>query len=197
MARAVLDQLRAQFGHVVVETHEQHGDDTAVIQRDHVAEVARFLRDTPVLAFNMLVDITAVDHLGRRDETERFEVVYHLYSLQHRHRVRLKVRVGDVDPHVPTLSRLWGAANWAEREVWDMYGIRFDGHPDLRRILLYESFKGFPLRKDFPLDGEQAIVDEGPVTTEGVCTPIPEDAPHLPVIDHADEQARDYVRSRP
>jgi NADH-quinone oxidoreductase subunit C len=103
------------------------------------------------------VDVTAVDFLGR---TPRFEVVYHLYSMSQGHRLRVKILVEEADPAVPSLSALWHAANWLEREVWDMFGIRFDGHPDLRRILMYPEFQGHPLRKDYPVAKRQPLVPE-------------------------------------
>jgi NADH-quinone oxidoreductase subunit C len=103
----------------------------------------------------MLVDLTAVDYLG---EKPRFELVYHLLSLEHNHRVRIKARVDEASPEIDTTVPLWAAANWMEREVWDMYGIRFRGHPDLRRILLYEEFEGHPLRKDYPKEKRQPLI---------------------------------------
>src|SRR5438876_76098 len=101
--------------------------------------------------------LTAVDYLGR---TPRFEVVYQLYSLSLNHRLRVKVPVPEDDPVVPTASGVWKSANWAEREAWDMFGIRFAGHPDLRRILMYPEFEGHPLRKDYPVDKRQPLVPE-------------------------------------
>jgi NADH-quinone oxidoreductase subunit C len=103
----------------------------------------------------MLVDLTAVDYLG---ETPRFEVVYHLLSLKHNHRVRIKARVLESAPEIDTVISVWPAAGWMEREVWDLYGIRFRGHPDLRRILLYEEFEGHPLRKDYPKEKRQPLI---------------------------------------
>src|SRR5206468_1510138 len=102
-------------------------------------------------------DETAVDYLG---QTPRFEVVCHLVSLTHGRRLRVKIQVPEEDPVVPSLVPLWKSANWMEREVWDMYGIRFSGHPDLRRILMYEEFVGHPLRKDYPVNKRQPLVPE-------------------------------------
>ncbi len=118
-------------------------------------ELLRCLRDDPDLEFEMLTDVTAVDYLGREP---RFEVVYHLYSLSRSHRVRIKARVPEDDCQIDTLVEVWPVANWLEREVWDMYGIRFRGHPDLRRLLLYEEFEGHPLRKDDPKERRQPLV---------------------------------------
>ena len=157
---AILADLRQRFGAAVVETHDQHGDHTAVVRREHLVEILRHCRDLPALAFDMLTDLTAVDYLRfpGREDGPRFEVVYHLYSLRHNHRLRLKVRVEEDDAVVPTAVPLWPIANWLEREVWDMFGVRFDGHPDLRRLLLYEEFVGHPLRKDYPINRRQPLI---------------------------------------
>jgi NADH-quinone oxidoreductase subunit C len=106
------------------------------------------------------MDLTAVDYqkYPGREDGPRFEVVYHLYSIARNHRVRLKVRVDEDDAVVPTAVPLWPIANWFEREVWDMFGIRFAGHPDLRRLLLYEEFVGHPLRKDYPINRRQPLI---------------------------------------
>lgn len=131
------------------------GDAMAVISRDHLLQVLQLLRDHEDLRMQMLSDVTAVDYLG---QIPRFEVVYELYSLTHKHRLRVKVRVGEDDCWVPSAVGLWHAANWGEREVWDLYGIRFAGHPDLRRILMYEEFVGHPLRKDYPQNARQPLI---------------------------------------
>jgi NADH-quinone oxidoreductase subunit C len=121
---------------------------TLYVDQDHLLETLRTLRDHPELKFALLSEITAVDYLPR---DPRFEVIYLLVSLAHRQRVRLKVRLPSDDPHVPTASGLWPAANWLEREVWDLLGIAFDGHPDPRRLLMPEDWDGHPLRKDYPV----------------------------------------------
>jgi NADH-quinone oxidoreductase subunit C len=157
---AILDRLRARFGAAVAETHAHRGDHTAVVEREAIVDVLRFCRDDAELRFDMLSDLTAVDFLKfpGREDGPRFEVVYHLYSVPHGHRVRLKVRVDEDDPVVPTAVPVWPIANWLEREVWDMFGIRFDGHPDLRRLLMYEQFVGHPLRKDYPINRRQPLI---------------------------------------
>jgi NADH-quinone oxidoreductase subunit C len=157
---AILDEVRARFGGAVLETHAHRGDHTAVVDRGVVREVLAFCRDAGVLAFDVLMDLTAVDYakFPGREDGPRFEVVYHLYSLAHNHRLRVKVRVDEDDPIVPTAVPLWPIANWFEREVWDMFGIRFDGHPDLRRLLMYEEFVGHPLRKDYPITRRQPLI---------------------------------------
>ena len=121
---------------------------TLYVQRDDVLSVMRAMRDRSELKFSVLVELTAVDFWPREP---RFEVIYILVSLEHRHRVRLKVRLAGESPSVATVSEVWPAANWLEREVWDLYGIAFDGHPDPRRLLMPEDWEGYPLRKDYPV----------------------------------------------
>jgi NADH-quinone oxidoreductase subunit C len=121
---------------------------TIYVSRDHVLDVALALRDTPDLRFSFLAELTAVDVWPREP---RFEVVYLLVSMEHRLRLRMKVRLHGSDAHVATLTSLWPAANWLEREVWDLFGIVFDGHPDPRRLLMPEDWEGYPLRKDSPV----------------------------------------------
>ena len=121
---------------------------TIYVSRDEVPALARALRDRPELAFDFLAELTAVDYWPKEP---RYEVVYVLVSLAHRLRLRMKVRVPADDPHVATVSGIWPAANWLEREVWDLYGIAFDGHPDPRRLLMPEDWQGYPLRKDYPV----------------------------------------------
>jgi NADH-quinone oxidoreductase subunit C len=157
---AILDEMRARFGSAVLETHDHRGDHTAVVERAALRDLLAFCRDVHRLAFDMLMDLTAVDYskFPGREDGPRFEVVYHLYSLAHNHRVRVKVRVDEDDAVVPTAVPLWPIANWLEREVWDMFGIRFEGHPDLRRLLMYEEFVGHPLRKDYPINRRQPLI---------------------------------------
>ena len=156
----ILTLLRERFGAAIVTTHAHRGDHTAVVTREALLDVLHFCRDDDRLACAMLSDLTAVDYLKfpGREDGPRFEVVYHLYSLTHNHRLRLKVSVDEDDAVVPTVVSLWPIANWLEREVWDMFGIRFEGHPDLRRLLLYEEFAGHPLRKDYPINRRQPLI---------------------------------------
>jgi NADH-quinone oxidoreductase subunit C len=157
---AILDEVRARFGGAVLDTHDHRGDHTAVVDRAALRDVLAFCRDAGALAFDVLMDLTAVDYVKfpGREDGPRFEVVYHLYSLPHNHRLRLKVRVDEDDAVVPSAVPLWPIANWFEREVWDMFGIRFEGHPDLRRLLMYEEFVGHPLRKDYPINRRQPLI---------------------------------------
>ena len=161
MAQIVLDRLRRKFGAAILSTHSDLGNDTAVVERDRLVEIAEFLRDDRELQFNVPIDCTAVDFYQRREP--RFEVIYHLYSLERRHRLRLKVLVSEDDPVCPSLTPVWRGMNWHERETWDMYGIRFTGHPNLKRVLLYEEFVGYPLRKDYPVDKRQPLIEMRPV----------------------------------
>jgi NADH-quinone oxidoreductase subunit C len=156
----VLQRLVDGFGDKVLSTHEFRGDATAIVDRTALVDVCKLLRDDPGLAFDFLMDVTAVDYIGRKP---RFEVVYHLYSLEKNHRVRLKVPLEESDPKLPSVVSIWSGANWLERETWDMYGIRFEGHPDLKRIYLYEEFEGHPLRKDYPKEKRQPLIGPGAV----------------------------------
>jgi NADH-quinone oxidoreductase subunit C len=170
MSQNVLELLRATFGPAIVETHSALGDDTAVVDPARWREIAEFLRNDPRTAMNMFVDLTAVDWLGRQEP--RFEVVLHLRSLEHMHRVRLKARIGDAagkTVRIASLCSVWAGANWFEREAFDMFGVEFVGHPDLRRILMYEEFQGHPLRKDYPAERPQPLVPY----REGVTGKLP------------------------
>ncbi len=151
----VLDRLRTRFPSEVASTHSDFGDDTALIRRERIVEILTFLRDDPELLFDFAMDLTAVDYLG---ESPRFEVVYHLYSLEKRHRVRIKVRLHEEDPVIDSAVAVWPGINWYEREAYDMYGVVFRGHPNLRRILMYEEFVGHPLRKDYPKAKRQPTI---------------------------------------
>jgi NADH-quinone oxidoreductase subunit C len=159
MSQAVLKALQDKFGTAVLESGDMCGDDTVVLDRSALLDAARYLRDDPAMAFNMPIDVTAVDYLEYPGhDGPRFMVVYHLYSLTQKHRIRLKVPVGDDDPKVDSLFSVWRGVDWFERETWDMYGIHFEGHPNLKRLLMYEEFEGHPLRKDYPLRGYQPLV---------------------------------------
>ncbi len=158
MAKRLIDLVRTQFPDAVLGSHSQHGDDTVIIKADAWKTVAAFLKDSPEADMAMLTDLTAVDF---PDRDPRFEVVAHLYSLNKGHRLRLKAPVGSPDGkgvRIDSLADLWGSANWMEREAWDMLGVDFAGHPDLRRILLYPEFEGHPLRKDYPAERTQPLV---------------------------------------
>ena len=156
MSKQALDRLLEKFPSEVVATHAHVGDETAVLTAPRLREICEFLRDDEVTSFEMLTDLTGVDYLGVKEP--RFEVVYHLYSLSKNHRLRLKVEQDEEDPVVPSVLPVWKSALWMEREAWDLYGIRFEGHPDLRRILTYEQFQGHPLRKDYDIEHRQPLI---------------------------------------
>jgi NADH-quinone oxidoreductase subunit C len=153
----LLARGRAAFGERILDSHARCGDATVVVGREDALAIFAALREPPDFAFDVLMDLTAVDYLG---QTPRFEVVYHLYSLSQNHRLRVKIRVSEDDCWVHSLVPLWKSANWLERECWDMFGIRFVGHPDPRRILMYEQFVGHPLRKDYPVEKRQPLTEE-------------------------------------
>ncbi len=190
-ASALIESVKDHFPNAVPASHTYRGDATVVLGRQSLLEVARFLKEDPDFEMNFLMDLTAVDYsaFGKRptpaffassgvavspspqipDEDpwpgppgqSRFAVVYHFYSMAHKHRLRLVIPVEETDAEVDSLTSLWPAADWLEREVWDMFGIKFRGHPNLKRILMYEEFEGHPLRKDYPVKKRQPLI--GPV----------------------------------
>jgi NADH-quinone oxidoreductase subunit C len=153
----LVEKLKERFGSDILESQAAHGEETIVVDRERAPEIMAALSREPDFAFNVLTDLTAVDWPEREP---RFDVIYQLNSLERRHRLRIKVRASGADPWVHSACGVWKSANWLEREVWDMYGIRFSGHPDLRRVLLYEEFVGHPLRKDYPVNKRQPLVPE-------------------------------------
>ena len=153
MSQLVLDRLAGRF---TGESHAYRGDETFVVaDKQHITDVLRFLRDEPDLAFDQPTDMTVVDRLGHEP---RFEVVYQLRSTRHKHRVRVKARVTDEEPTIASATPLWRGFDWPEREAFDMYGVKFEGHPDLRRMFMYDQFVGHPLRKDYPKEKRQPLV---------------------------------------
>ena len=155
MSKALIEKLKTTFGDAILEATSQHGDETVVIEPSRWVEVHRFLRDDPACQMQMLTDLCGVDY---PDREPRFEVVCHLYSLTKKHRLRTKARVGDIlgedGVELASLVGVWAAADWLERETFDMFGVVFHGHGDLRRILMYPEFEGYPLRRDY--DGSRA-----------------------------------------
>ncbi len=153
LAAKTVEAVRSKFGEAVLEVVEHRGETTIILPPEKVPAVAKYLRDHPALRYNFMADLTAVDWPEREP---RFDVVYHLLSMDTRAVIRLKTRVGgpgEEHPDVPTVSAIWPTANWYEREVYDLFGITFTGHPDLRRILMPEDWTSHPLRKDYPLTG--------------------------------------------
>lgn len=188
MNTPLIKSVTDRFPDAVLASHAFRGDQTVVLRRDFLLEIARFLKEDQALQMNLLVDVTAVDYsaFGKSPapaffassgvavrpssqmSTEapwpgppgeaRFAVIYHFYSMQHKHRLRLVVSLEESSAELDSLTSLWAGANWLEREVWDMFGIRFTGHPDLKRILMYEEFEGHPLRKDYPVNKRQPLI---------------------------------------
>jgi NADH-quinone oxidoreductase subunit C len=164
MSQKVLERLGAHFGARILSQSSFRGDEEAVVAPTDWREVATFLRDDPECTMDHFIDLTAVDYPEREDVLPRFDVVLLLRSQGKNHRVRLKTRVRDGE-ELDTLYHVWIGADWTEREVYDMFGVRFRGHPDLRRILMYEEFVGYPLRKDYPIDKTQPLVEYRDVPT--------------------------------
>ncbi len=178
MSQKVLDALKAKFGDAIIATESQHGDEVALVKREKLKDIATWLRDDAAMAFDMPVFCTCIDLLDWRPvkapgtassarpawdptgdgKSPRFEVCWQLRSVPHRHRIRLKVALHENDVKVPSLALLWLGFDWQERETFDMYGIDFQGHPDQRRIYLYDEFIGHPLRKDYPKEKRQPLV---------------------------------------
>ena len=156
---AIADRLRAEFPDEILHSVSSQGQTAVVIRPGRIVAILRWLRDTDDLRMNHLRALCGVDNLRRKEpDLSRFEVVYNLYSIPLRHEIRLRAEVGDTDPAIDSVVGLWSGANWLERETFDLLGIRFNGHPDLRRVLLPEDWKGHPLRKEYPLKGKEEWV---------------------------------------
>lgn len=156
MSQKLITLVKNKFGDAILDSHSRLGNDTVVIEAKDLIEVASYLRHDPATKMDLLRDLTAVDYLNR---IPRFEVVYILYSMEHKHMLTVRVIVHEEQTTVPTTQNIWKISSWMEREVWDMYGIHFEGHPDLRRVLLYEEFDGHPLRKDYATQQSQPRVE--------------------------------------
>lgn len=159
MSKLILDRLKAQFGDAVLETSSFRGDDVAVLDPKVWRAAATFLRDDPRCACDYFVDLNCVDFPDLDEETGRFEVYLIVHSVAKKHRVRIKARLKEASAEIDSLHEVYEGANWAERETFDMFGVRFKGHPDLRRILMYEEFVGYPLRKDYPATKTQPLIE--------------------------------------
>jgi NADH-quinone oxidoreductase subunit C len=144
-----VQRVRATLPQAVEGVSSHRDQVTLRVYKEYIVDVCRFLRDDPALSFELCLDVTAVDYPMR---PRRFDVVYHLYSLSKGHLLRLKAAVGEAE-EIESVTTVWKTTNWLERETYDMYGVRFANHPDLRRILLTDNFEGYPLRKDYPLAG--------------------------------------------
>jgi len=187
-AASLIQAVRYRHPADISDSHSYRGDATLILHRECLLRVGQTLKEDPAFQMNFLMDLTAVDFSTFDRKTspaffvssgvavrpteemtdeecwpgppgqERFVVVYHLFSLRHKHRIRLEVPVSETEPEVDSVTSLWVGANWYEREVWDMFGIRFRGHPNLKRILMYEEFDGHPLRKDYPVRRRQPLI---------------------------------------
>lgn len=146
--------LKQKFPNRILESHQHLGDDTVVIERAHLVETLKFLKGNPEIPFDLLLDLCGVDYLG---QNPRFEVVYHLYSLKTHQRLRVRTKLRENDLILDSVVSIWETANWYEREAYDMFGIYFNGHPNLKRLLMWTHFEGHPLRKDYPIQKRQPI----------------------------------------
>ncbi|MDA8414416.1 MAG: NADH-quinone oxidoreductase subunit C [Desulfobacteraceae bacterium] len=146
--RAVL-QLKEKYAASIIDVVEFRGEVTVTVRKDAIIDILSFLKQS--LQYNLLTDLTAVDYMGKKED--RFMMVYLLYSISNKDRLRIKTSVSEADCHIPSATQVWRTANWLEREVFDLFGIVFDNHPDLRRILMTDDWEGHPLRKDYPLQG--------------------------------------------
>lgn len=153
---AISERLRAEFPDEILCSYSNQGQTAVVVRPGQIVAILRWLRDTPDLRMNHLRSLCGVDNARRKDPgLSRFEVVYNLYSIPLRHEIRVRAEVGDKDPAIDSVVELWTGANWLERETFDLLGIRFEGHPDLHRVLLPDDWVGHPLRKDYPLKGKE------------------------------------------
>jgi NADH-quinone oxidoreductase subunit C len=157
MAQKIIERLLHHAGPAILAHGSALGNEWVMVDPAHLVSIATFLRDERDLAMDMPIDCTAVDYLGVREP--RFEVVWHLYSTTLHHRLRIKVALPEQALEVPALTPIWPGMNWHEREAWDLYGVRFVGHPDLRRVLMYEEFEGHPLRRDYAIDKRQPLIE--------------------------------------
>ena len=183
----IFDSFGQAFGKKLQHTTEFRGETTYAIAASDLREIAKFCRDE--ISFDYLLDITSIDNFG---EEPRFEIVYHLYSMPHAAYLRLKLKVSEDDGSLDTVSDIWPTADWHEREIYDMMGIKFNGHPDLRRILMWDGYPFFPLRKDFPLAG---LPSDMPDVAFTKVTPL-EGGPFVTVPSTAGSKDRE-PRARP
>jgi NADH-quinone oxidoreductase subunit C len=149
----IAEEVKEKFPEQVVDVAEFRDQVSVIVKKGQSAAILRYLHDDPLLSLDHLQDLTAVDYLNKKDV--RFEVVYTLYSMKYRHAIRIRAQVPENDPKISSVVPIWEGADWHERECFDMFGIDFVGHPDLRRILMPEDWEGHPLRKDYPLKGPE------------------------------------------
>ncbi|MBU0518187.1 NADH-quinone oxidoreductase subunit C [bacterium] len=151
-----VNRLKEACGAAIEEVSTPLGDLVVLVKADQIVEALNWLKEDEEALFDHFMDLTAVDYIGREP---RFEVVIHLVSIPKSQRIRIKVHLDEDDPVMPTITPVYPAANWFERECWDLYGVHFTGHPNLTRIMLYEGFKGHPLRKDYPIKKTQPLME--------------------------------------
>ncbi|MDO3378147.1 NADH-quinone oxidoreductase subunit C [Geoalkalibacter halelectricus] len=149
--QAVVEKLKAKFPSAVLDVKEFRGEVTVTVKAEDVLSICAYCKND--LGFTMLADLCGVDLLAMGGSGPRFQVVYNIYNMKAKQRLRLKAPVTESDPRIDTVSGVWGSANWLERECWDLMGISFNNHPDLRRILMPDDWVGHPLRKDYPVQG--------------------------------------------
>lgn len=154
----IIEQVKAKFPGVAVEALVNHGEATVVVKKENIRVFAQGLKKDAALDFDMLIDLFGVDYLHWEEKADRFEVVYNLYSSRKNHRLFVKALVPESDATLDTVTGVWPAADWYEREVWDMFGVVFRGHPNLKRILMYDQFQGHPLRKDYAYNQRQPLI---------------------------------------
>jgi len=155
MSKIVLDKVLRKFPDDIIDSHNYLGNETVVIKKEALLKVCSFIKDNRQLQMNMLTDLSCVDY---PHEPERFMMVYHFYSIDNKYRIRVKAPVSEEEPYIDSLTSLWKNANWPEREVYDMFGVKFNDHPNLTRLLMYDNFEGHPLRKDYAITKRQPLV---------------------------------------
>ena len=172
---SLAERVKAKFPNLVIEacalvtfgdshrkavtvTESAKSDQMIIVKKEGIKNICLALKNDAEFQFNMLMDLTAVDYLFWEEKALRFEVIYNLFSLDLNHRLFVKVGVAESETTIDSVVSIWPAANWFEREVWDMFGIQFKGHPNLKRILMYEEFEGHPLRKDYPYNKRQPLI---------------------------------------
>ena len=155
MSKIVLDKVLRKFPDDIIDSHNRLGNETVVIKKEALLKVCDFIKENRQLKMDMLVDLTCVDY---PEEAERFMMVYHFYSTENKYRLRIKAPVEEEEPYIDSLTGMWLNADWPEREVYDMFGVKFNDHPNLKRLFMYDTFEGHPLRKDYAITKRQPIV---------------------------------------
>ena len=157
-ASQLSEAVKAKFPNLILEAFVNRGDAWLVVKKEGIKNLCASLKKDPEFQFNVLMDLACADYLFWEEKAFRFEVVYNLFSLEKNHRLFVKIPISEADPSMDSVTSLWPAANWYEREVWDLFGIQFKGHPNLKRLLMYEGFEGHPLRKDYPYNKRQPLI---------------------------------------